>query len=578
MLTGFITRLMFRVNDVRTQSMSTKKQNRRSNFSSRSQRQWQLTSPLIHPHLFIISFCVLPSTMVALLHNVIIAGAVVGLFQTYNIADAFLVPASTRSKWTNSRTRDRSDLPSYCQQKHSLQQPPKYHFASSEPSDEITVDNNDNNSALWIMAGIPLISLILPLLLQAKLISTLVIAKRIYIYVLALSVVVIASQRGSIDDPGLGSRLINLTKEIIPSSSKDFLSMEKASSPSNTQTKESQQDDRFESLQALDTVDTSTQAVSLPLIVGSSLVVSLFFVLLQQSDISSSSSSVGDGQEFLQSLLLSFQSFLPTLTTYSNGLVLALFVRAEILRLPLVLTEVVASLSALTLSLLAFYGPSAFVWPLHNILGICLAVAVARMIQLPRLGPILLAMSLLMVYDVVSVGLQLIDLGSEVIASNANNVASTTTSTVTASSSSTAGASAMGAVAMSKVAAASSWQPGLLEVRLKGVVTDLLGLGDAVFPSLLSIFCLRYDKQDSSSNNNNSNTNYFLWSILGFAMGCLICEGVPGISNTGLPALLFLVPSMVAFVGVPVILQGNLSSFWNFDPAETIPQTINSGE
>jgi len=117
----------------------------------------------------------------------------------------------------------------------------------------------------------------------------------------------------------------------------------------------------------------------------------------------------------------------------------------------------------------------------------------------------------------------------------------------------------MGAVAMSK-ATGTVWQPGLFVVRLRGIVTDLLGLGDAVFPSLLSTFCLRYDRSATP-------TNYFAASLVGFGVGCLVCEFVPGIADSGLPALLFIVPSMLTVVGLLLLFRGEIASFWSFDAA-----------
>jgi hypothetical protein len=46
----------------------------------------------------------------------------------------------------------------------------------------------------------------------------------------------------------------------------------------------------------------------------------------------------------------------------------------------------------------------------------CLAISVARAIQIPRLAPIVLALSVLVVCDVASVGFQLINLGSATLA------------------------------------------------------------------------------------------------------------------------------------------------------------------
>ena len=167
----------------------------------------------------------------------------------------------------------------------------------------------------------------------------------------------------------------------------------------------------------------------------------------------------------------------------------------------------------------------------------------------------------------------------------------------------------MGAVALSKVggatgagagaAAASSsssfalpsWQPGLLEVELRGRVTDLLGLGDAVFPSLLSTFCLRFDQRSISNSNSNSNINssrspssdfsssfplYFAASLLGFIAGCVACDLAPGIDSSGLPALLFIVPAMATTTLGLAAARGELAGpggMWAFDPASASTAT-----
>ena len=413
----------------------------------------------------------------------------------------------------------------------------------------------DAASSLWLFGGVPLLSLTLPLLLQAKLIVPLVIAKRVYIYLMAATVLTVASIRGASDSPALGTRLIDLTREILPNSD------------NNNSIETPKEDQRFQEMAVLDEVDDSTQAVGLPLLVVSSLVVSLSFVLLQNSDFSATTTdSAASGFE---PLLESIQSVLPQLVTLSNGLVISLFTRAELARAPLPIVysdesqkELVATAGALGLTALAYLGPSSVVWPIQNLVCMCLAISVARAVQLPRLGPILLALGGLVAYDVVSVGIQLVNLGSAtMVVAGGAAAAAVDGGAPAAAATNTAASSAMGAVAMSK--AAGAWQPGLFEVKLRGITTDLLGLGDAVFPALLSTFCLRYDE---SEGNNSS--NYFGASLLGFATGCAACEFVPGISDTGLPALLFIVPSMLtAVVGLGAV-QGNLGSLWSFEPEE----------
>jgi hypothetical protein len=419
------------------------------------------------------------------------------------------------------------------------------HLAASDQDFESTKDSN--LPSLWLFAAIPLLSLALPLLLQAKLIGTLVVAKRVYIYTLAVTVLVIASRRGTSDSPFLGTRLIDLTREVLPIGDDD---------DDDDDMSNKNDDTRFQEMAVLDQVDGSTQAVGLPLIVVSSLVASLFFVLLQSTDFSSTATTT-NGVPFLQSI----QSFLPQAITLSNGVVLSLFARAELQRILPNQQQTIATVGALLLSGLAYLGPAAWVWPLQNILCACLAISVARAIQIPRLAPIVLALSALVVYDVASVGLQLIDLGSATLATPPQGDVVTTSAaaaTATAASTTASSSSVMRAVALSKTEGI--WQPGLFQVRLKGMVTDLLGLGDAVFPTLLSTFLLRFDQEMRT-------TNYFAASLVGFGIGCAACEFVPGIQDTGLPALLFLVPSMFTAVFGLALVQGDVSALWSFDPA-----------
>jgi hypothetical protein len=173
-----------------------------------------------------------------------------------------------------------------------------------------------------------------------------------------------------------------------------------------------------------------------------------------------------------------------------------------------------------------------------------------------------LALTGLVVYDVASVGVELINLGSMSMAAHGEGVDVMNIDAASATS------SAMGAVAMSK-ATGDVWQPGLFVIRLRGIITDLLGLGDSVFPSLLSTFCLRFDREEKSSSA-------FIASLIGFVGGCLACEFVPGISGSGLPALLFIIPSMLTVVGVSVLLQGNIESFWKFDVMASDAETEKS--
>ena len=100
--------------------------------------------------------------------------------------------------------------------------------------------------------------------------------------------------------------------------------------------------------------------------------------------------------------------------------------------------------------------------------------------------------------------------------------------------------SVMETVARSRLPTSSSsisWLPGLLEVVVKGKVTDGLGLGDVVFPSMLTGWALRYDR------NSGRKTAIYASVVGGYVAGCFLCEVLQ--TGEGLPALVYLSPSMI---------------------------------
>ena len=106
----------------------------------------------------------------------------------------------------------------------------------------------------------------------------------------------------------------------------------------------------------------------------------------------------------------------------------------------------------------------------------------------------------------------------------------------------------MGAVAVSRLT--EGFQPGLLQVRLGGRVSDVLGLGDAVFPALVAGFAKRYDLAQEKSR-------LFPAALTGFGVGCLLCEFSPGIDGRGLPALLYILPVMLLAVLATATVDGD---------------------
>ena len=443
---------------------------------------------------------------------------------------------------------------------------------------------SDQTSSAILFIALPLLSLALPILLNLKLYAALSIAKRFYIYLVAASIVIIGSSRGATDSPNLGERLQSLTAEILPKlgDDGDLASFGQGSSPA-------EDDTRFEELRALDAVSPTAQSAALPAVVVSSLFLSILLLQLQNggdmglfADVSADDTELGAQ---LAAIAESLRSFLPSLVQLSNVVVIGLFVRAEVgrgivawsgntmqdssredeeTRSTGTLSQAILPASAALVGL-AYFAPASIAWPIRNLVCSCLGIGVVRAVQIPKLTPIVAALMLLVVYDVYSVGMMLVELGSQSITSSGGEMTTAIAEIVTpaATSTSTAASSAMGAVAMSKVDDSSLWQPGLLEVRLRGRVTDLLGLGDAVFPSLLSTFALRFD---SSRFDDTAIPYYFSASVAGYGVGCVACEFAPGIGSSGLPALLFIVPSMLISVFGLSLVRGELGEMFQYKP------------
>ena len=85
-----------------------------------------------------------------------------------------------------------------------------------------------------------------------------------------------------------------------------------------------------------------------------------------------------------------------------------------------------------------------------------------------------------------------------------------------------------------------------------GRVSDLFGLGDIVFPSMLAGWAVRRDKQRTGSINGRSGRSYHQAALVSYAAGCFLCEIFQ--TGAGQPALVFIVPSMlVGVVGIALV-------------------------
>ena len=372
---------------------------------------------------------------------------------------------------------------------HKLRLQPRHPLAlpaTQQDDDTDAAVSPDITSAVALFAAVPAGALVLQLLYAQRVLLPVLLLKRLYIYAMAGFVVAVGGTRGGADPSALGTRLESLTREVLP----DSLAPTTDLAP----------------LQKLDAVDETQQAALVPAAVAASLLLSLGLLALASSD-------GGAVREAAASAT--------SLAAVSTAGTLGIFTRAELQRAG----APAATALAAALVALAYLVPAAYAWPVQNVLCMCLAIATARALQFSNFAALCAAAAALVAYDVVSVAATL-------------PVASAPTA---------AAASPMGAVAVSRLS--EGFQPGLLQVRLGGRVSDVLGLGDAVFPALVAGFAKRYDLARGS--------RLFPAALAGFGVGCVLCELSPGIDGRGLPALLYILPVMVFAVLATAAVDGD---------------------
>lgn len=400
-----------------------------------------------------------------------------------------------------------------------------------------------------------------------------------------------------------------------------------------------QGEEEKEFVSILNETSETSQSLAIPVVIASSLLVSFFFLSSAGTDSVVASTT--------KEALLFF-------TTGTNILVSLLFTRAEIAVAAdvflspwrdVVLGEADGSgrgedegrrglfVSLLSIGVVfgAFCSPPGTAWPLHNLVNTCIAVTVARLLQLSRLPLVLLALGAVAAYDVIAVmGSQVLtDGGASVMEAVAmaklEVVQSQVEGAQVAQSVSPVwgGSGAEGTVqglatqiASLPSLSLSSWRPGLFEIGVSGRVSDALGVGDVVFPSMLTGWALRTDllvpdtsahfnESDHRSSNkngkNNSNDNgnddddmgrhviplneaespplthgplvpaaaprsgkgdtpLFQSCLWGYVAGCVLCEVFQ--TGGGQPALLYIVPSMVAALTLSATLRGKINDLF----------------
>lgn len=365
------------------------------------------------------------------------------------------------------------------------------------------------------------------------LLLALALGKRVSLYAMAASAVSLTALRSGDAAAGLGERLDTVTRQaLLPFNGSSVMAQPEAASITRS----------------LDATTPSQQAVALPLALGALLVSAYAVALPDAPPGEASARAVFDAaSDTLAPVSIALVSASNALTCWfacnaeAQAAAAALFHRAPSAgrRAP----QVAAALAAAALVAGAYLLPLDGVgWPLRNAVNMCLAITVGRVLQLPQLGPVALALLGLALYDGVGT-----TFGGAAVASDLPSAVAGQ------------GLGAMETVARSKLGAAFS--PGLLVIALHGRVSDGLGLGDVVFPSMLAGWAHRFDVNFAAAQARATEAtarlpNYLTAALVGYGLGCAALEiGPPEYTRA---ALLWLVPSMLLAVGGRAGLAGEL--------------------
>lgn len=111
------------------------------------------------------------------------------------------------------------------------------------------------------------------------------------------------------------------------------------------------------------------------------------------------------------------------------------------------------------------------------------------------------------------------------------------------------------------------------EFSFDRVPTSLLGLGDIVLPGAFISLCLRYDLFKYHQANVDQSFHhlqtfpkkYFITSVVSYVIGLTLTAGILFVFQTGQPALLYIVPSLLVGTGAQVWYQGDWNELYNFN-------------
>ena len=475
---------------------------------------------------------------------------------------------------------------------------------------------------------------------QFQAVTILIVSNRIYLYSLAVTIVGLAAIRGSkFDPPSLGQRLTSVTEELLVFDRPLQVVLDNNNKEGEEEEEEVIEDNEYvqEASKAsplspspqspsyiqkmvddsgleenLDNVNTETQAILLPVLVSGLLAASVLSLPIWEDGINlfgSASSTATDNNELFLQLKKAIADIIPVVSQGWNALLLALFTRAEIRRIGyelfgLEITNIDEAIDGdleksrntvqiileivIAISITGYGAYYLQYWPACNFVNMSIAILVARAIQLNTFQSIVGALTLLTIYDGASVFL--IPAANAFVDSSSSSsslvgvdssllLSSTSSSSNTLIADASASASAMGSVAIQKLTS-TSFQPGLLVAKLDGdKITGALGLGDAVFPSILATFLKRFDNEQqtlSTSKSTSTSLSLFVVSLVGYIIGCILCELAPTISTGGLPALVFILPSMLISVTGGAIVSNQFDNLWNYNSSSSDPTTTGS--
>lgn len=219
--------------------------------------------------------------------------------------------------------------------------------------------------------------------------------------------------------------------------------------------------------------------------------------------------------------------------------------------------SLISTILAITLVCASFFAPT-ISWPLRNIINIFIAMTASELFQFQRFPAIVLALLGLTLYDVFGVyGSQsFTDNGQSIMEAVARaNIALTNGAVATQSAAGSVIASAIKEAGTSIATAVKEfqfWSPGLFQVVINNRISDVLGLGDIIFPSVLVRWAKYFDTREGE-NVNDRKSKLYNSAIGGYVIGLVMCEIFQ--TGSGAPALLFLVPSMLLSLGISILFS-----------------------